>query len=101
MSDGTSSAAFSENTNNYSPEQVSQLGESYYFSTLREQVEAENIGKYLVLDVYTKKYVIGPNKLEASQLAEKELGNNLFYMIQIGSQKPASNFKARKYAWQI
>ena|SRR3989344_3213589 len=87
---------------NFSPEEISQLGEKIYFNELRATLEPEHKGEYLILDVETKKYVTDPDKLAAIQKAEKELGKHLFYIIQIGSvQRPTANFKKQVYAWQL
>lgn len=88
---------------NLSPQEVTQLGEKIYFEKLRSKVEAGHRGEYLVLDVGTENYVIGPDKLSAVNKATQELnGDNLFYIIQIGTlQRPVSNFKQRTYAWTL
>ncbi len=52
---------------------VGERAEAYYDAVLRAQVEIpENIGRYLVLDTLTNRYVIGTDKLALSrELAAK------------------------------
>ena len=86
----------------YSPEEIAQLGEKYYFDKLKDELEEKYKGYFLILDITTKKYVVAPDKLEALQKAEKELGEQMFYIMQIGNlHRPMSNFKRRPYAWTL
>lgn len=85
-----------------SPEEISQLGARFYFDNLKEELEKDHMGEYVVIDVVNKKYVVNADKLSAIQEAEKELGKQLFYIVQIGNlQKSSSNFKKRTHAWQF
>lgn len=88
--------------NGYSPEQIAQMGERYYFDELKNILEKDKRGQYVVIDVVNKKYTVASDKLAALDNAEKEMGKQLFYIIQVGSlQKPVASFKKRAYAWQL
>ena len=83
-----------------SPEEIFQLGDKFYFDELKEILEKDHKGEYVVIDVTNKKYIIDADKLQAIERAEKEFGKQLFYIIQIGNlQKSSINFKKRLYAW--
>lgn len=86
-----------------SPEEISQLGEKFYFDQLKDKLEKGHSGEYVVIDVSTNNsYVINLDKLAAIEEARKKFGNKLFYIVQVGSiQKPAINFRDVKYAWQF
>ncbi len=85
-----------------SPEEISRLGDKFYFDELREILERDHKGEYVVIDVANKRYVVDADKLHAIEKAEKEFGKHLFYIIQIGNlQKPLTNFKKHMYAWQF
>lgn len=86
----------------YSPEEISQIGEKFYFEELKDKLEKTNNGEYLVIDVENKQYVINPDKLKAIEEARKKFGNKLLHIIQVGSiQKPLMNFRNTKYAWKF
>lgn len=85
-----------------SPEEISRLGDKFYFDELREILEKDHRGEYAVIDVVSKRYVVDVDKLHAIEKAEKEYGKQLFYIIQIGNfQKPIANFKKHTHAWQF
>jgi len=93
-----------ENTNNQSLslEDITRIGEKFYTEELKESLEKDNTGQYVVIDVEQKKYKVNENRLVAVEEARKEFGNKLFYIIQIGSiQNSNINFSAKKYAWNI
>lgn len=83
-------------------EEISRFGEKFYTERLKEKLEKENLGQYVVIDVEQGKYYIDSDRLVAIEKATKELGNKLFYIVQIGSaQHPSTNFRAKKYAWNF
>lgn len=83
-------------------EEISKLGEKFYAEKLKEKLEKENLGQYVVIDVEQGKYYIDPDRLVAIDKAVKESGNKLFYIVQIGNtQHPSVNFSAKKYAWNF
>jgi len=83
-------------------EEITKLGEKFYMEGLKEKLEKEAMGQYVVIDVEQNKYVVDSDRLAAVERAKKEFGDKLFYIIQIGStQIPSLNFSAKKYAWNF
>ena len=85
-----------------SVEEIIKAGEKFYFDELKEKLEKENMGQYAVIDVEQKKYHVDPDRLVAIQKAEKDFGEKLFYIVQVGSLKhPSMNVMIKKYAWNF
>lgn len=84
----------------YTPEEVTRLGEEYYFSTLQSKLEPSDNGKYIVLDVESKDYYIDADIMTAINEAQVKHPNSLFYIAPIGfiNRPTMSNFQ---YAWQL
>ena len=83
-------------------EEISKLGEKFYNENLKEKLERDNMGQYVVIDVEQRKHYIDADRLVAVEKARKESSDKLFYIIQIGSvQNPSMNFSAKKYAWNF
>ena len=82
------------------PEEVTRLGEEYYFSKLQHKLEPTNNGKYIVLDVASKDYYIDADIMTAVNEARAKHPTSLFYIAPIGliSRPSMSNFQ---YAWQL
>lgn len=76
-------------------------GEAFYFESLKNKLEKNNFGEYLVIDVDSKQYVLNKNKIEAIDEAERKFGKKLFYIVQVGYlDEPTVNFRERKnVAW--
>lgn len=90
------------NKQQLSLEEISKLGEKFYTEKLKEKLEKENLGQYVVIDVEQEKYYIDTDRLVALEKAMKEFGNKLFYIVQIGNvQHPSINFNAKRYAWNF
>ena len=91
------------NTNQQlSLEEITKAGEKLYFDKLKEKLEKENMGQYVVIDVEQKKYHVDSDRLVAVQKARRDFGDKLFYIVQIGSiQNPSVNFTTEKYAWNF
>jgi hypothetical protein len=95
---------FPETTTNQSlsVDEIIKAGEKFYFEELKEKLEKEHMGQYAVIDVEQKKYRVDPDELTAIQKAEKDFGNKLFFIVQVGSLKHLStNFMTKKYAWDF
>jgi hypothetical protein len=85
-----------------SVEEIIKAGEKFYFEELKEKLERESMGQYAVIDVEQKKYRVDPNELVAIQKAQKDFGEKLFFIVQVGSLKhPSTNFTTQKYAWNF
>jgi len=86
----------------FSLEDIVKLGEKFYEENLKEKLEKENLGQYVVIDVELGKYYIDADRLLAIEKAQKESGAKLFYIVQIGeTQNSGVNFISKKYAWNI
>ncbi len=60
------------------------------------------MGQYAVIDVEQKKYRVDPDRLVAIQKAQKDFGDKLFFIVQVGSLKhPSTNFMIEKHAWNF
>ena len=80
-------------------EELPKAGEKFYFDTLKEKLEKENMGHYVVIDVEQKKYHVDPDRLVAAQKARRDFGNKLLYIVQVGSiQNPSMSFTTENYA---
>lgn len=80
-----------------SPEEILKLGEQIYFDK-KEELEKENYGKFVVIDVETKDCIINEDKTTAIQEAEKKYPGKLFFIAQIGNLKTQSNIdEVKKY----
>ena len=66
-------------------EDISKLGEKFYTEKLKEKLEKESLGQYVVIDVEQGKYYVDSDRLVAVDKATKEFGNKLFYIVQIGN----------------
>lgn len=83
-------------------EEIAIAGKKLY-TDIREKMEKSHMGEYAVIDVETGRYQVNPNRLVAVEAAEKEFGQKLFYIIQVGANKnPNINYSSRKdYAWNF
>jgi len=82
-------------------EEISTNGAKIY-ADLRESLEKEHMGEYVVIDVDNGKYVTDPDRLAAVEKAKKDFGDKLFYIVQIGStQTSNTNFSSNTYAWNF
>ncbi len=70
---------------------------------LKNTLEKEHNGEFLVIDVEAKQYVINPDKYEALEEAKKRFGEKLFLIIQIGTlQRPETNYvNTQRYGWHF
>lgn len=86
---------------NYSPEEIAKVGEAFYFQELKDKLEKEHMGEYVVIDVEKKEYIVNKDKLAALQEAENKFGAKLFSIIQIGNIQKTANYKNSIYAWKF
>ena len=59
-------------------------GEALYQQRIRAQVEAQNKGQFLVVDIETGEYEIAPNDLTATKRLLAKLPNAIIYGLRIG-----------------
>ena len=63
---------------------ISQLGQEIYDRSLREKLEADHAGEYLLIHVDTEEYVMDEDQLVAAQQAIACYADGRWYMIRIG-----------------
>ena len=98
----TKEKSMKQDSQTLSLEEITKAGEKFYFDKLKEKLEKENMGQYAVIDVEQKKYHVDPDRLVAVQKAQKDFGDKLFYIVQVGNlQHPSMNFTTEKYAWDF
>ena len=68
----------------YSPQEVESRGEAIYQQELRERVEAEHKGKFLVVDIETGQYEIDEDDLQATRRALAKRPDAVLYGLRIG-----------------
>lgn len=83
--------------------QLTKLGEDYYFDELKDKLEKEHFGEYVVIEAESQKYFIDEDLLEALNKAEETFPEKFFTIIKIGSlQPPATNYKrVIHHAWPL
>jgi hypothetical protein len=65
------------------PEELAQKGMEIY-KEIKDDLEKENFGKYLAIEVESGKYFIGETQVEALEKAKKEFPEKIFYSVKIG-----------------
>ena len=63
---------------------IARKGEELYATTIRDQVEAEHRGKYIVINVETGEYEIDGDDLAAVKRAKARFGPEALYTMRIG-----------------
>jgi hypothetical protein len=86
------------NSQTRSPEEIIKLGEQIYFE-IKEELEKNYYGKFVVIEVDTKDYFVNDDKTLAIQEAEKKHPGKLFFIAQIGNLKTQPNVnEVKRYA---
>lgn len=65
-------------------EEITKKGQAIYETKLKNELERENLGKFVSIDVETQKYFIGDSIEDALQKAKTEFPNKIFYTARIG-----------------
>jgi hypothetical protein len=68
----------------YSKEEFAQRGNEIYETRIRSQIEAENHGKIVAIDIETAAYEIAENSLTAAKQLLKRYPNAQIYGLRIG-----------------
>ena len=66
-----------------SPDEVAQQGEAWY-EKLQTQIEADNMGRYLIVDVETGDYEIGPDYILPTERLLSKRSDAPLYALRIG-----------------
>ncbi len=69
----------------YTTEEVGRRGQALYDQQIRDKVEAEHAGKFLVVDITTGDFEIDEDDLVASERALAKNPNAVLYGLRIGS----------------
>lgn len=64
--------------------ELARRGQDYYDRFLRDELEPEHKGKYLVLDLDTGDYEMDRNELEAFDRARTRMPGKVFYFLRVG-----------------
>ena len=78
----------------YSKEEFARLGDEIYESQIRPQVEADNYGKIVAIDIETGTYVIADDTLTASQKLLAKCPHAQTWIVRIG-HRAVHRFGAR------
>jgi len=68
----------------YSPEEVARRGQEIYEKEIRTDVESENQGKFLVLDIQTSEYEIAQDDLTATKRMLARCPDAVLYGLRVG-----------------
>lgn len=69
---------------NYTPKEVESQGEAIYEQQIREKVETQHKGKFLVIDIETVEYEIDTDDLVATKRLLARRPNAVLYGLRIG-----------------
>jgi hypothetical protein len=67
-----------------SREEFAQRGREYYNRFLRDKLEPEHKGKYLVLDVQSGEYETDADDMTAIRRARARMPEAIFYILRVG-----------------
>lgn len=68
----------------YTKEEVVRRGREIYERDIRERVERENEGRFLVVDIESGEYALADNELEAFDRARDNAPDGVFYLMRVG-----------------
>ena len=68
----------------YSPEEIAARGEALYAETIRDTLNADDVGKFVVIDIETGDYEIDDDDLTATERVLARRPNALTYGLRIG-----------------
>ncbi|HEY3875791.1 MAG TPA: hypothetical protein VGM92_09960, partial [Candidatus Kapabacteria bacterium] len=60
-------------------------GQAIYDETLKPILEPESIGRFVAIDVNSRRYFLGDTSSSALELARKEKPDGVFFLIKVGS----------------
>lgn len=69
---------------NYSPQEVAARGEQIYEQRIRDQVEPDDKGKFVIIDIKTGDYEIDRSDLAATKRALAKRPEAVLYGMRIG-----------------
>ncbi len=69
---------------NYTPKEVESRGEAIYGQRIRDNVESEHKGKFLVVDIETGEYEINTDDLVATKRLLAKHPDAVIYGLRVG-----------------
>jgi len=66
--------------------ELARRGQAYYDQHLRETLEPEHNGEFLVLDVESGDYEMDADEMAAIQRARARRPESVFYVLRVGSR---------------
>ena len=76
-------------------EELARRGQAYYDEHLRETLEPEHDGEFLVLDVESGDYEMDADGMRAIQRARARHPERLFYVLRVGRRRHIASGAAR------
>lgn len=73
------------------PEEIATKGEEIYEKELKDNLEPQESGKYVAIEVESKKYFIGSTKEEALDKAQEVFPDKIFFVRKIGELERVSS----------
>ena len=83
----------------YTSEEIVRRGQALYEQHIRAEVDAENKGKFVVVDIETGEYEIDTNEIAASRRARSKNPNAALYIVRVGyptAYRIGGSFLARR-----
>lgn len=68
----------------FSKEEIAARGKAIYERNLRDAIEADNLDKFLIIDIETGDYEIDADDFAASDRAHRKHPDGAFYGVRIG-----------------
>lgn len=89
---------------NINIQELLRKGEEIYQQELKQSLEPTNNGKYIAIEVDSKRHFIGDTKDEAVAKAKREFPNKLFVIRRIGELEKKAYyqpflFSENRYDW--
>jgi hypothetical protein len=80
----------------YSTDEIVSRGEEIYQTQLREKLEPEHIGKFLVIDIETGEYEMDEDDLTAALTAMSKKPDGVRFEMQIGYETSGNLWSIHK-----
>jgi hypothetical protein len=68
----------------YSPEEILRRGQALYEREIRREVEAENRGKFVIINIDTGEYEMDADDIAAAKRATARFGNAPQVVMRVG-----------------
>ena len=85
------------NGSEYSKEEIAHRGREIYEQDIRQAVEHDNDGRFLVVDITTGHYEIADDELSAFERAEQKNPSGSFFLLRVG-RRAAHRLGGRRFS---